>query len=121
MTKKFTEKNFQDAQKKLFQIKIINDKKQKLIKKLDKRISKIREGRNTQIIIPKNLAIPKKFLDELVKENINEKTDVKIKLNALNSIIGYLVRKGADSNLPMEILINIANDYEKRLNELETK
>ncbi len=39
------------------------------------------------------------------------------KLNAMNSLIGFLVRKGLDSALPMEILIDIANDYEKKLND----
>lgn len=56
-------------------------------------------------------------LAKIIIDQINPKTSSEIKLNALNSIIGYLVRKGADSNLPMEILIEIANDYEKRLSE----
>ena len=41
--------------------------------------------------------------------------DSMLKLNAMNSLIGFLVRKGLDSGLPMEILIDIANDYEKKL------
>lgn len=56
-------------------------------------------------------------LAQKIADQIDVRTDAKIKLTALNSIIGYLVRKGADSSLPMEILIDIANDYEKRLSE----
>ena len=36
------------------------------------------------------------------------------KLNALDKLIGYLVRKGKDSGLQMEVLIDIANDYQKK-------
>lgn len=52
-----------------------------------------------------------------ITPKINGKLDLTLKLTALNTLIGYLVRKGADSELPMEILIDIANDYEKRLKE----
>lgn len=47
--------------------------------------------------------------------NVIDKIDTKTKLDAMNSMIGYLVRKGKDSGLPMEILIDIANDYEESL------
>jgi hypothetical protein len=53
----------------------------------------------------------------VVTSKLDVKTDLQIKLTGLNSIIGYLVRKGVGSNLQMETLIDIANDYEKRLNE----
>lgn len=54
-------------------------------------------------------------LAQKIAEQLDIKTDTQIKLTALNSVIGYLVRKGADSGVQMEILIDIANDYEKRL------
>ena len=60
---------------------------------------------------------PKLALSVESNLKIDERTDAQIKLTALNSIIGYLVRKGAGSNLQMESLIDIANDYEERLNE----
>lgn len=39
----------------------------------------------------------------------------KAKLRALDRIIGYLVRNGKESGLPMEVLIDIANDYQKKV------
>lgn len=47
--------------------------------------------------------------------NVIDKIDTKTKLDAMNTMIGYLVRKGHDSGLPMNILIEIANDYDKEL------
>ena len=55
-----------------------------------------------------------KLAQKIAKQS-DIKTDARIKLSALNSVIGYLVRKGADSELPMEILIDIANEYEEKL------
>jgi len=65
----------------------------------------------------------KNKLDEIKRNNpkltqkIDVQTDTLVKLNAMNSLIGFLVRKGHDSVLPMDVLIDIANDYEKRLSE----
>ena len=70
----------------------------------------------------KNLKMRTEKLKYKKKKNeknhkLNPKHDAMIKLSTLNSIIGYLVRKGADSGLPMEILLDIANDYEKKVSE----
>ena len=58
---------------------------------------------------------------QMEKKNPNlkkdQKEDVVLKLEAMNSLIGYLVRKGLNSEFPMDILIDIANDYEKKLND----
>lgn len=37
------------------------------------------------------------------------------KLKALDATIGYLVRNGKDSGIQMEILIDIANEYQKKV------
>lgn len=37
------------------------------------------------------------------------------KLKALDATIGYLVRNGKDSGVQMEVLIDIANEYQKRV------
>ena len=52
-----------------------------------------------------------------INNNVTEKIDSRAKLDLMNSMIGNLVRKGKSSSLQMEILIEIANDYEKRLEE----
>lgn len=74
--------------------------------KIQKKMSEIRKI-NPEVNISLNIPSPK----------IDEKTDAQIKLSALNYIIGYLARKGTDPDLPMNTLIQIAEDYEKRLNE----
>lgn len=77
-----------------------------MLNKVDKMKFKLSE------IKKKNPKLPQK-----IGKQLDIKTDARIKLSTLNSVIGYLVRKGADSGLPIEILIDIANDYEKRLNQ----
>lgn len=37
------------------------------------------------------------------------------KLKAMDATIGYLVRNGKDSGIQMEILIDIANEYQKKV------
>lgn len=56
---------------------------------------------------------------KLSQRTKDPKVDAMLKLNAMNSLIGFLVRKGHDSGLPMEILIDITNDYEKKLEDLK--
>ncbi len=87
--KKYSQKDYERDQKKLLKIKT--------------GLEKVKENN------------PK--LKELVKQKGEPRVDAMIKLNAMNSLIGFLVRKGHDSGLPMQILIDIANDYEKRLKE----
>lgn len=53
----------------------------------------------------------------VIEKNLNVKTDDRTKLSALDTIIGYLIRNGISLELPIDILIDIANDYEKRLEE----
>jgi len=40
---------------------------------------------------------------------------IKAKLRALDLTIAYLIRKGKDSDLPMDVLIEIANEYQAKL------
>lgn len=56
-------------------------------------------------------------LAQKITDQLDVKADARIKLDVLNSVIGYLVRKGADSGISMDVLIEMANDYEKRLNQ----
>lgn len=58
---------------------------------------------------------PAEFTEVLKETHVV--TDLETKLTALNLVIGYLVRKGIDTKLPVDILIGIADDYEKRLSE----
>jgi hypothetical protein len=70
-----------------------------------KKMLKIQSGLDYQI-----KSDPK--LKELV-ESKDPKTFIKEKLNALDLIIAYLIRKGKQDVLPVQTLIGIANDYEK--------
>jgi len=65
------------------------------------------------------LAEMKKKNPHLQQSSKDPKLDAMIKLNAMNSLIGFLVRKGHDSGLPMEILIDITNDYEKKIEDMK--
>lgn len=49
------------------------------------------------------------------KNTMNEENNTKLKLDAINSLIGYLVRKGNNTGVEIETLIEIANDYEERM------
>lgn len=83
MSKKFTQKEFEEKQKKIFNMK--------------NNLEKIKEN-NPKIV-----------------DKIDNETDLMVKLNALNATIGFLTRKGYDSAIPMKILIEIAEEYEKKL------
>jgi len=74
----------------------------------------------------KQISKAKHQLNQMVKNNPklvsrekDPRVDAMLKLNSMNSLIGFLVRKGHDSGLPMEILIDIANDYEKKIEDLK--
>lgn len=51
---------------------------------------------------------------ELLKGNEDNFSN-KAKLKAIERLIGYLVRTGNGSGLPMDVLIDIANDYQKKV------
>lgn len=56
-----------------------------------------------------------KITSEKINNNVTDKIDSKIKLDTMNSLIGYLVRKGNKTGIEIEILVEIANDYEESL------
>ena len=58
----------------------------------------------------------KKNNPNVLKENLSE-NDLKNKLHKLESVIGYLVRKKIDSKIPIDVLLEIADDIEKRLKQ----
>jgi len=51
---------------------------------------------------------------QLLEKKLDPQLDAEIKMNAMNSLLGFLLRKGLEKVVPMNILIDIANDYEKR-------
>jgi predicted RNase H-like nuclease (RuvC/YqgF family) len=85
MSKKYSQKDYEDEQKRILKMK--------------NRLEKIKREN------------PKLAL------KVESKNDVKEKLDAINSTIGYIVRKSLQLDLPLHILIDIANDYERKLKE----
>lgn len=83
MAKKFSQKEYEEKQKKIFSLK--------------NSLDKMKEN-NPKIV-----------------DKIDNETELMMKLNALNATIGLLTRKGYDSAIPMKILIEIAEEYERKL------
>jgi len=53
----------------------------------------------------------------LINKKQDPKIDARIKLEAMRSLIGFLVMKGNVTEIPMEIIIDVARDYERKVNE----
>lgn len=83
MSKKYSQKDYEDEQKRILKMK----NKLERIKRENPKLA----------------------------QRLESKNDVKEKLDAINSTIGYIVRKSLQLDLPLHILIDIANEYEKKL------
>lgn len=87
-SRKYSQKDYESDQKKLLKIKSGLEKHLKKNPKLKKLI-----------------------------ETKDPKLQIKEKLKAMDLTIAYFVRKGIFSSLELQTLIDIANDYEKKLED----
>lgn len=89
---------------------------QKVLEKLSKKYSqKDYEDEQKRILKMKNKLERIKRENPKLAQRVESKNVVKDKLDAINSTIGYIVRKNLILDLPLHILIDIANEYEKKL------
>lgn len=87
-----------------------------MTRKLSKKYSqKDYEDEQKRILKMKNKLERIKRENPKLAQRVETKTDIKEKLDAINSTIGYIVRKNLVLDLPLHILIDIANEYEKKL------